>query len=135
MTDNIDNEDRFDEDRSEAALRARAQCLIPATIDGTDLLTVEVSGQDRDIIINPEDAEYLRAKMVDLDNREPLDAMTRGEARITQESPTGLSINVEWTISFTASSRKAAAQVIADTEAKLVALTGSSHVPAVWKLA
>jgi len=51
------------EDRSEAALRARAQRLIPDTIMGTDLITVEVGGQPEDIILTPEFAEYLHWKL------------------------------------------------------------------------
>jgi len=55
-----------DEDRSEAALRARARCLIPDSIYGTDLITVEVGGLPGDIILTPEDAEYLYWKLADL---------------------------------------------------------------------
>ena len=51
------------EDRSEAALRARAQMLIPDTILGTDLITVEVGGQPDDIIITQEFAAYLHWKL------------------------------------------------------------------------
>ena len=51
------------EDRSEAALRARAQILIPDTILGTDLITVEVGGQSEDIILTQEDAQYLHDKL------------------------------------------------------------------------
>jgi hypothetical protein len=51
------------DDRSEAALRARAQRLIPDSIMGTDLITVEVSGQERDVILTREYAEYLHWKL------------------------------------------------------------------------
>ena len=51
------------EDRSEAALRARAQMLIPDTIVGTDLITVEVGGQPEDIILTPDGAKYLHWKL------------------------------------------------------------------------
>lgn len=51
------------EDRSEPALRARAQRLIPDTIMGTDLITVEVAGQPDDIIITQEYAAYLHWKL------------------------------------------------------------------------
>jgi hypothetical protein len=51
------------EDRSETALRARAQRLIPDTIMGTDLITVEVGGQPDDIILTPEFAAYLHWKL------------------------------------------------------------------------
>lgn len=51
------------EDRSEAALRARAQHLIPDRIEGTDLITVEVGGQPEDIILTQEHAEYLHWKI------------------------------------------------------------------------
>lgn len=53
----------MDEDRSEAALRARAVMLIPDSIIGTDLITVEVSGQDQDLIITRKEAEYLHWKL------------------------------------------------------------------------
>jgi hypothetical protein len=48
---------------SEDALRARAQMLIPDSIEGTDLITVEVGGQPEDIIITRENAEYLHWKL------------------------------------------------------------------------
>jgi hypothetical protein len=51
------------EDRSEAALRARAQVLIPDEIIGTDLITVEVGGEPRDVILTRENAEYLHEKL------------------------------------------------------------------------
>ena len=51
------------EDRSEPALRARAQMLIPDTILGTDLITVEVGGQPEDIILTQKDAAYLHWKL------------------------------------------------------------------------
>jgi len=51
------------EDRSEAALRARARRLIPDSIEGTDLITVEVGGLPDDIILTPEYAEYLHWKL------------------------------------------------------------------------
>jgi len=51
------------EDRSEAALRARAQRLIPDSIYGTDLITVEVGGLPDDIILTREYAEYLHWKL------------------------------------------------------------------------
>ena len=51
------------EDRSETALRARAQMLIPDTIMGTDLITVEVGGQPDDIIITQDYAKYLHWKL------------------------------------------------------------------------
>lgn len=51
------------EDRSEGALRARAQRLIPDTVEGTDLITVEVGGQSGDIILTREYAEYLHWKL------------------------------------------------------------------------
>jgi len=50
-------------DRSEAALRARARILIPDTIEGTDLITVEVGGQPGDVIITTEHAKYLHYKI------------------------------------------------------------------------
>lgn len=50
-------------DRSETALRARAQRLIPDSIEGTDLITVEVGGQPEDIILTREYAEYLHWKL------------------------------------------------------------------------
>ena len=50
-------------DRSEAALRARAQKLIPDSIEGTDLITVEVGGQEGDVILTRDDAEYLHWKL------------------------------------------------------------------------
>jgi hypothetical protein len=55
-----------DSDRSEAALRARAQILIPDTIVGTDLITVEVGGQSEDIILTQEDAKYLHYKIASI---------------------------------------------------------------------
>lgn len=48
---------------TEAALRARARMLIPDSIEGTDLITVEVGGQPEDIIITREDAVYLHWKL------------------------------------------------------------------------
>jgi hypothetical protein len=51
------------EDRTEAALRARAQMLIPDSIEGTDLITVEVGGMDGDVILTRENAEYLHWKL------------------------------------------------------------------------
>lgn len=51
------------EDRSEAALRARAQIIIPDEIYGTDLITCEIGGQERDLILNREDAKYLHLKL------------------------------------------------------------------------
>ena len=48
---------------TETELRARAQRIIPDTIEGTDLITVEISGQDRDVILTPEYAEYLLWKL------------------------------------------------------------------------
>ena len=50
-------------ERSESALRARAQRLIPDSIEGTDLITVEVGGQAEDIILTREHAEYLHWKL------------------------------------------------------------------------
>lgn len=52
-----------DADRSEQALRARAQRLIPDTVEGTDLITVEVQGQSEDVILTREYAEYLHWKL------------------------------------------------------------------------
>lgn len=46
-----------------AALRSRAQMLIPDSIEGTDLITVEVGGQEGDIILTRENAEYLHWKL------------------------------------------------------------------------
>lgn len=51
----------YDGDRSESTLRARAVMLIPDSIEGTDLITVE-AGND-EIIITREDAEYLHWKL------------------------------------------------------------------------
>lgn len=50
-------------DRSEAALRARAVTLIPDTIVGTDLLTVEVGGHADDLILTMDAARYLHWKL------------------------------------------------------------------------
>jgi len=46
-----------------AALRERATLLIPDSIEGTDLITVEVGGQEGDIILTREGAEYLHWKI------------------------------------------------------------------------
>lgn len=54
------------QDRSEAALRARARILIPDTIEGTDLITVEVGGQPEDLIITQEHAKYLHYKIASI---------------------------------------------------------------------
>ena len=48
---------------TEAALRARARMIIPDTIEGTDLFTVEVGGYDGDVILTRENAEYLHWKL------------------------------------------------------------------------
>jgi hypothetical protein len=61
---------------------------------------------------------------------EELDAVTRGEAFVVAEHEDSMSVNIEWRITFTCGSRKAAAHIIAETEAKLLALTGTAHVPA-----
>ena len=45
------------------ALEARAQFMTVNTIDFTDLLTVEVGGQDTDVIITMETAEYLYTQL------------------------------------------------------------------------
>jgi hypothetical protein len=37
--------------------------LIPDSIEGTDLITVEVGGQPEDIILTRKDAEYLHWKL------------------------------------------------------------------------
>jgi hypothetical protein len=51
------------EDRSEAALRARAQMIMADSIEGTDLITVEVGGQPQDVILTRDNAEYLHWKL------------------------------------------------------------------------
>lgn len=53
----------MDEDRTEAALRARAVMVTADSIIGTDLITVEVSGQEQDLIITRKEAEYLHWKL------------------------------------------------------------------------
>jgi len=71
------------EDRSEAALRARARMIIPDSILGTDLITVEVGGLPGDVILTPEGAEYLYWKLADLLGmpcKDELDSITRGGA-------------------------------------------------------
>jgi hypothetical protein len=42
-----------------AAVRARARYMGVNTIDMTDLLTVEIGGQEEDVVITMETAEYL----------------------------------------------------------------------------
>lgn len=54
------------EDRSEAALRARARYMNADQIIGTDLITVEIGGWPGDFILTTEDAKYLHAKLADL---------------------------------------------------------------------
>jgi hypothetical protein len=42
-----------------AAITARARYMGVNTVDMTDLFTVEIGGQDEDVIITTETAEYL----------------------------------------------------------------------------
>jgi hypothetical protein len=46
-----------------AALQARARYMGVNTVDFTDLFTVEIGGQDEDVIITTETAEYLYAQL------------------------------------------------------------------------
>lgn len=46
-------------DEAVAALTARARFMTVNTIDLTDLLTVEIGGQDEDVVITRATAEYL----------------------------------------------------------------------------
>lgn len=48
---------------TEADLRARARMIIPDSIEGTDLITVEVGGYPGDVILTQENAEYLHHKL------------------------------------------------------------------------
>lgn len=49
--------------QSVAALRARAQSMNADEVMGTDLITVEVSGQEGDVILTQEGAKYLHGKL------------------------------------------------------------------------
>ena len=46
-----------------AELRKRARRMIADSIDGTDLITVEIGGQPDDVILTREDAKYLHWKL------------------------------------------------------------------------
>jgi hypothetical protein len=49
-----------------AAVAARARYMGINTVDLTDLFTVEIGGQEEDVIITTETAEYLYRQLADL---------------------------------------------------------------------
>jgi hypothetical protein len=53
-------------DERVAAIRARARYMGVNTVDLTDLFTVEIGGQDEDVIITTETARYLHRQLTDL---------------------------------------------------------------------